>query len=296
MKKYFPLLALSLLTLSTVSVVAYRDSQVLGASTKIAEVVFPPITAGPGHILPDSPLYPLDKLYQAFRLGLVFSPENRAQLHTQIAAERLAELRVEASRNDQVAADTALIELEHESMAAANDIRDAAAQGKDVKQLARDIHQSLADYRTILNAVIAQVPDSAFSQKLVASAGVLRNARIISEDALPEEDIDHEIAASVDAQVDEAVLGIATSTKTLEKTITMYEQYASSSANKSSSARKQQIVELRKRITELQTQLNRLLLLQAQDGKDATHSSDTRKLVAKPTVTPLPTRATTTRK
>ena len=116
-------MVLSLFTLSTVSVVAYRDTEVLGASTKLSDVVFPPITAGPGHILPDSPLYPLDKLYQEFRLGLVFTPENKAELHTQIAAERLAELRVEASRNNLAAADSALVELEHESMAAAKDIR-----------------------------------------------------------------------------------------------------------------------------------------------------------------------------
>ena len=83
-------------------------------------------------------------------------------------------------------------------MAAAKDIRDASAQGKDVKQLARDIHQSLTDYRTILTTVIAQVPDSALSQKLTASASVLREARVISEDALPTGDLEHEIAANVE--------------------------------------------------------------------------------------------------
>jgi len=239
-KKYFPLLALSLLTLSTVSVVAYRDAEVLGASTQIANVVFPPVTAGPGHILPDSPLYPLDKLYQSFRLGLVFTPENKALLHTQIAAERLAELRVEVARNDTKAANIALTEIEHETMAAANDLRDAATQGKDVTQLSRDIHQSLTDYRTVLADVKSQVPDTALEQQLAATIGVIRESRLVAEDAMPSSDNDHELAANIAADVDEAVLGVADTTKKLEKKLSIYEKYASRAAERAAKKQEQE--------------------------------------------------------
>jgi len=231
-KKYFPLLALSLLTLSSVSVVAYRDAEVLGASTQIADVVFPPVTAGPGHILPDSPFYPLDKLYQSFRLGLVFTPENKALLHTQIAAERLAELRVEVARNNTKAANIALTEIEHETMAAANNLRDAATRGKDVSQLSRDIHQALTDYRTVLADVKSQVPDTALEQQLAATIGVIRESRLVAEDAMPASDSDHELAANIDAELDEAVMGVSDTATKLEKKLSIYEKYASKAAER----------------------------------------------------------------
>lgn len=233
MKKSIPLLVLSLFAISIVPASAARDTEVLGAATQISEVVFPPITAGPGYILPSSPFYPVDKLYQSFRLALVFTPENRAQLHTEIAAERLAELRVETSRNNKKGVNIALTEVELESAAAANDLRDAAAQGKDVAQLARTIHQSLTDYRGVLNNVKAQVPDTAFEQQLAAAADVIRESRIVAEDAMLDSEIEHEVAANIANEVDEAVLGVADTTKRLEKKLGIYEKYASRAAERS---------------------------------------------------------------
>ncbi len=239
MRKMLPLFTLGLFLLSVVGVRAYYDQAVLGTSTRVSDAVFPPVTAGPGHILPDSPFYALDKLYQTLRLALVFTPENRAQLHTQIASERLAELRVEVMRNNQTGIDTALTELQHESMAAAEDIRDAASQGKDVTQLARNIHQALADNRQILMKVQSQVPETSFSQKLAATTDVLRDARVISEDALPQSDLDHEIAANVDTEVNEAVLGVQTSIDALQKRMTIQQSMASKAAERE--MQKQQI-------------------------------------------------------
>lgn len=239
MKRLLLLIALVFLTVTSGRSFAYYDKAVLGTSIQIADTVFPPITAGPGHILPDSPFYFVDKLYQEARLALVFTPENRAQLHTEIAAERLAELRVEAMRSNQTAVDAALLELQHESIAAANDIRDAASQGKDVTQLARNIHQALKDYQTVLTTVQAQVPDTSFGQKLASASDVLRDARIISEDALPQSDLDHEIAANVDAEVDSAVLGVKTSVDALQKKMSLQQSLASKAAEKK--AQKEQI-------------------------------------------------------
>jgi len=265
MRLLLPVTAFSLFLLTAVPAFSYLDKAVLGTSNQLSDAVFPPVTAGPGHILPDSPFYFVDKLYQEFRLALVFTPENRAELHVQIAYERLAELRVEASRNNQKGADAALIELEHESMAAAQDVRDASSQGKDVTQLARDIHQAITDYRTVIDTVAEEMPNSSFSQKLTATSGVLRDARVVSEDALPQGDIQHEIASNINQEVDTAVLGIATSTKNLQAKLSIYEKYASNSASdKVVKAREVQIASLKKQIAALQSQLDRLLVLQKQ--------------------------------
>lgn len=243
MKRYFPFLVLSFLALSVVfshTSYASRNAEVLGATTQISEVVFPPVTAGPGYILPSSPFYFADKLYQAFRLALVFTPENRAQLHTQIAAERLAELRVEISRNNKNAANSALTEVEYEVVAAANDLRDAASQGKDVTQLARTIHQTLTDYRGVLSDVRSQVPDTALGQQLAAAIDVIRESRIVAEDAMPQSDIEHELAANIEADVNEAVLGVADTTKKLEKKLSIYEKYASRAAERAAKKQEQE--------------------------------------------------------
>ncbi len=239
MRRLASVIATALLLSTCVPAVAFVDKEVPGTSANISDVVFPPITAGPGHILPDNPFYFLDKLYQEFRLVLVFTPENRAELHTQIAQERLAELRVEAARNNQQGVDKALLELEHEAMAGAQDIRDAASQGKEVTQLARNIHQALTDYRSAVEIVEAQVPDTAFAQKLAATSDVLRDARVISEDALPQSDIEHEIAANIDTEVDEAVLGLKTSVDALQKKMSIQDRLASKAAERAAQKEKE---------------------------------------------------------
>jgi hypothetical protein len=238
MRRWIPVITVALFLSSSIPAAALVDKEVIGTSSSISDAVFPPITAGPGHILPDSPFYFADKLYQEFRLVLVFTPENRAELHTQIAHERLAELRVEAARNDQQGVDRALMELEHEAMAGAQDVRDASSQGKDVTQLARDIHQALTDYRSAVEMVEAQVPDTAFAQKLAATSDVLRDARVISEDALPQSDIEHEIAANVDTEVDNAVLGLKTSVDSLQKKMSIQQMLASKAAEKAAQKEK----------------------------------------------------------
>ncbi|MBI5044565.1 MAG: hypothetical protein HZC02_01435 [Candidatus Levybacteria bacterium] len=194
------------------------------------KISFPDVTAGPGYILPDSPLYFLDKLYQKTRLSFVFTPENKAKLHMQIAYERLAELRVETSRNNQAGIDQALSELQIETMAAAKEVKDAFAQGKDVTQLARTIHQGLADYRSILLQVRSQMPDTVFEQKLTAAADVLWDAKLATEEALPMGDREHELAANLDQELDEAVMGVTSSNEKLDKRFAAYQKLASRAA------------------------------------------------------------------
>lgn len=291
MRYFVPLAALSLLLSTSLPAFSYRDAAVLGSSTEITDAVFPPVTSGPGHILPDSPFYFLDKLYQDFRLALVFTPANKARLRLAIGGERLAELRVESSRNNQVGVDAALLELEHQSMAAANDVRDAAAKGENVTQLARDVHQTMTDYGNILAAVQAQVPDTAYEQKLATAGDVLWEARILSEDALPESDLKHEIMANVNTELDKAVLGVSTSTDKLEHKLNIYEKMASNSGNKNMALDKQ-IAELRKKITVLQAQLDRLLLIQKQLGQTINPSQASKPgslKVPTPTRKPSPT-------
>jgi hypothetical protein len=230
MKKSSVFISLLLLVVLVSPVFAFHEREVLGDSTTASDINFPPITAGPGFILPDSPLYPLDLLSQKIKLALVFSADNRAAVHNQIAGERMAELRVMVSRNNQVGIDTALMQLQQETTAAAADLKDAAAQGKDVAQLARTINDTIAMYRSDLLSVSAQTADTAFSQKLLAANEVLKENKSIAQDELPDADRQNEIAASITENVDESVLGIATDGARLSKELDLYQQYASQAA------------------------------------------------------------------
>ena len=161
-------------------------------------------------------------------------------------------------------------------------------KGKRLHSLREIFIQQLKDYQTILTTVEAQVPDTSFAQKLATTSDVLRDARVISEDALPQSDIQHEIAANVTSEVDNAVLGVTTSTEKLQNRLNMYERYASNSAGNSNTAkiREQQIAALKRQIADLQAQLDRLLALQKQASKSAVPTRTPEKHKVTPTITP----------
>lgn len=204
----------------------------LSESTDLSSVSFPVVTAGAGSILPDSPFYFVDKLYQKVRLGLVFTAENKAQLHNQIAGERMAELRVMVSRKNLVGIDTSLVELSHEVNAATAYLEDAAAQGKDVKELTYAINNSIRAQREILQNVASQVAGTGFEKRLLATDALLMEAKTNAESVLPQDEKDKEVARGTAEELNTAVLGVSNSTQELEKRLEAYEKMASTAAKK----------------------------------------------------------------
>src|SRR3989338_1846457 len=79
-----------IVVLSSNSVSANHQEDVLGVAS--AETLsIPPTAEGPGLVLPDSPLFFLDRLKQEFRLILAFTPEQKAKIHSAEAALRLSD-------------------------------------------------------------------------------------------------------------------------------------------------------------------------------------------------------------
>lgn len=245
---------------------AMYNEKALGANSENIVDDFPFVTSGPGHIMPDSRLYFIDKLYQEFKLAVALSPQERAKVHTQILGERLAELRVMQARNNKEAMITALTEVQRESLLAAQDIRDASAQGKDVSQIAKATHQALKDYHDALLAVAQRYPDTLYQGQLLTAADTLKEARMITETTFTGTDRDNELATNAQGDLDDAVLGVATWAERVENRFKNYEKYASGSAPIGSGSvgklilkqREQRIAEIKKRIAELQTQLREL--------------------------------------
>ncbi len=247
MRLLYTVILLALFSLSPSFAAAYHQHEVLGDTiVEARDIDFPQVTSGPGVILPDSPLYSLDKFYQYLRTILVFSAENKAKLHMQIAGERLAELRVATFRNNQYAITIALNELVSESHQAARELLDAAAQGKDIDDLAQEINSTLNHYREIVRHVADQAGDTGYGKQLAAADDFLLEAKLMAGEVLPAESLEDEIAMLVEEDFDQAVLGVSSSAAKLEKKLELYQKMASKAAEKRAQALKKREEALQK--------------------------------------------------
>ena len=208
---------------------AHHKKAVLGESTSSSELNFPPVTAGPGLILPDSPFYFLDKVKQQIRLLIALNPKDRAQIHGQIAGERLAELRIMMSRNNASGISIALSELENETAFASDELFDAKAQGEDVKELSKDINNTLKNQRDILDSLESQAT-GALQLRFMLTKLAIKEAKNKAEDTLPEDELENEINDSLNHELDDSLHDAKNSTLTLTRVLEKLQQQASESA------------------------------------------------------------------
>lgn len=215
---------------------AHHKAKVLGASTASSELVFPAVTSGPGFILPDSPFYFLDNFVQNIRLATAFTPERKAEVRSQIAGERLAELRLMMENNNENGITTALDQLSQEMKSAANELSQADAQGEDIKELAKKVNNEIKNQRDILGTLEEQAGGSLLL-RIKAARNELKEAKVTVEDSLPQEDFEREIEESVEDEIHEAVKDASNSARGLEHSILVLEELASQAATKNQGRR-----------------------------------------------------------
>jgi len=238
---YFFLAAIAVSFLPCGNVVyAHHKKQVLGESTVASELTFPPVTSGPGFILPDSPLYFLDNFVQEVRLIAALTPESKARVRSQIAGERMAELRLMLSRDDKKGIDIALAGLKKENALASGHLREAAAQGKDVSLLARDLNDSMRTHRDVLRVLVDQ-SDGSLRLQLKAAQEEVKLAKVEVEDELPPELLEQEIEEGLEAEVSDEVEQAEQSTKDIEHDLIELEKQATSAAKKELTKREEAI-------------------------------------------------------
>ena len=223
------LLLFTLFFLLTAASYAHHKKAVLGESTSSSELDFPPVTAGPGLILPDSPFYFLDKVKQQIRLLITLSPKERAQVHSQIAGERLAELRIMLSRNNTEGINIALGELENETNLASDELFDADAQGQDVDELSKEINNVLKSHRDILDSLEEQAT-GVLQLRLALAKLAVKEAKNKAEDTLPETELENEIYDSLNHELEDSLHDAKNSTLTLTRVLEKLQQQASDSA------------------------------------------------------------------
>lgn len=190
---------------------ASHINEVLGDSAylRASDVNFPAVAAGPGFILPDSSLYPLDELVQEIRLLFAFTPEQKALVQMRIAGERMAELRIMMNRNDTRGIEIALSGLEKAALASAEAISDAGAKGKVQPEQVKQLNDTLSEYRRVL-AVAASSSPSSLAYKLAAAGETLLEAKVRVEEQLPPNELANAIDNDLQDEIERDVLGVQT--------------------------------------------------------------------------------------
>lgn len=204
--------------LSSNLVLAHHKAQVLGDATASSQLIFPPVTSGQGLILPDSPLFFLDQFSQQVKLLLAFSSEQKAKVRAQIAGERLAELRIMLERQSPEGINVALSQLTKEVGFAAKDLSGAAAQGANVKVLAKQINEDIKFQRKLLNLVAHQT-SGVLRNQLKTARQSLKEAKVEVEDELPEDELENEIEEGLTDEVENEVEEASESAKMLERAL-----------------------------------------------------------------------------
>lgn len=232
------LLALVFLLFLTKPIYSHHQRQVLGDATNASDLVFPPVTSGAGIILPDSPLFFIDKAFQQIRLLVAFDPERKAKVRSQIAAERLAELRIMLSRNNPDGINTALTQLNKEVNLSVANLKDAAASGKDVSQLAKDINDNIKIQRKILG-ILANQSKGTIKLQFKAARKALKEAKVEGEDELAKDEFENEIEDDLEDEIEDSVEEASESAKGIEHAINVLTQLASRAAEKNQKRREE---------------------------------------------------------
>jgi len=235
-KKFLVFLSTSLLVVViflsfAISTYAHHQRQVLGDATIASELVLPPVTSGAGFILPDSPLFFLDKLFQQIRLVLAFTPERKAKTHAQIAGERLAELRIMLERNDSDGISIALSNLTQEVSQMSRVLSDAAANGRDISLLAKQFNETIKSQRKVLG-ILKDQTDGVLKLQIKTAREALKTAKIEIEDELAEDELENEIEEDLNEEIEDEVEEATRSAKRLDHAIDVLSKLASQAAEK----------------------------------------------------------------
>jgi len=226
------LISLILLILVTSEPVYARHRRVLGVATESAAPQIPPTSEGPGLILPDSPFFFLDQIKQATRLFFAFSSEAKAKIHNAVAGERLAELRIMLSRQNNNGIETAIEGVTKNLQEAADNLNNAQLSGKDIAQTAREINNDIKRRQESFDVLESQADGSLKLMVSTAQASILQS-KIKVEDGLPDDEFENEIRDDLNREVERRIQDATDSARELEDGLDELEKEASEAAQKS---------------------------------------------------------------
>ncbi|MBU2632397.1 hypothetical protein KKG52_01655 [Patescibacteria group bacterium] len=231
-------LGLVILFSSGSSAFAYNYRNVLGASDQNLSI--PPTVEGPGIFLPDSPFYFLDQFKQTVRLTVAFTPEQKAKVRSQIAGERMAELRFMLARNNQAGIKATLNDLSENLKESAEEVDRATFAGKDTTKLAKEVNDNIKAKQRVLDELnkTAEGEVKTWIQSAVAGVEV---AKVKVENSLNEADFTNEVKDGIDREIELELNEASSSGTQLEEALEDYRLAAEQAAKKSVEARAENI-------------------------------------------------------
>ncbi len=238
------LLGFSLLSLIAVfastSVSAYHRQDVLGVAVQ-ETLSIPPTSDGPGLILPDSPLFFLDKLKQEFRLLLAFTPEQKAKIHNAIAGERLAELQIMLVKNNVAGVRVGLQGVSDNLKSASKDLDDAKLTGRNISLLAKEINDSIKEKDNKFS-VLENKATGEIKAHVAAAKKSLRSSKVEVEDNLPEDLLENEMEDDLDREIEDHINNATDSAKGINRAIDVLTRLADEAERKNQEHRREALL------------------------------------------------------
>ncbi len=228
---------------------------VLGDSAQnIAQI--PPTTEGPGFLLPDSPLFFLDKLKQRIRLFFAFTPEAKAKVYTSVAGERFAELRFMLDRQNRAGIYTDLQGVAENFSGAADQLAMAKLSGKDVSRLARSINIDIKEKQDSLD-ILEKEETGSLKDEIIATQRSLLESKVKVEESLPAQDLAGEIRDDLNRELGENLDQTNSSILEIQRELNVLAKYLNLGNKESSQA---VLVPQQKTVADIQNALEKTQL------------------------------------
>lgn len=243
-KLFIFLLSISLtsaiIVLSSNSVLANHQEDVLGvASTEVLSI--PPTAEGPGLVLPDSPLFFLDRIKQEIRLLLAFTPEQKAKIHNAVAGERLAELQIMLAKNNVSGIRIALQGVSDNLKGASEDLDNAKLTGRNISLLAKEINDSIKAKQQAFSVLEAKATGEIKAQ-VMAAKEALKIAKVQAEENLPADLLMNETIDDLNQEIGDNVNKAKVSVTGINRAIEVLTRLASEAAQRNQPAREAALI------------------------------------------------------
>jgi len=200
----------------------------------------PPIAEGPGLILPDSPLFFLDKIKQEVRLFFAFSLQNKAKTYSAIAGERLAELRFMLARNNKNGIEVDLKGISENLENAANSLTEAQFRGENVELLSENINNDIKRRQDSLDILLSQSTGELKAMVLGVQTSIYQSKTKI-ESGLPVQKMENEVRDDLIRQITSKIGYASDSSREILLKLGMLKNLESESSAKSIKIREEEL-------------------------------------------------------
>jgi len=259
-KLFIFLLSVSLISLAAASpVLASHQEQILGVEA-MPVLSIPATPEGPGFILPDSPIFFLDRLKQEVRLLLAFTPEQKAKIHVAVAGERLAELQLMLAKNNVAGIRITLAGVSDNLKEAASDIAMAKLSGRNISILAKSINDSIKEKQKAFSMLEKEATGEIKAQVQAAKES-LKVSKIKIEDSLPADLLINEMEDDLNLEINDNINKANSSATGINHAIDVLTRLASEAAQKNQPRRQQALmhaIEVKNLVSQFQNASTRL--------------------------------------